>query len=71
MAFCLEDYDAIVHQVGCASAADTLACLRTVPYASLKAAQDASPFIFSYQASFPSLQLPWLSSDGDACSPWF
>ncbi|KAJ7786713.1 Alpha/Beta hydrolase protein [Mycena olivaceomarginata] len=49
-------YDAIVHQVGCASAADTLACLRTVPYASLKAAQDASPFIFSYQ----SLVLAWL-----------
>ncbi|KAJ7713004.1 Alpha/Beta hydrolase protein [Mycena metata] len=49
-------YDAIVQQVGCSSAADTLACLRTVPYATLKAAQDASPFIFSYQ----SLVLAWL-----------
>jgi len=49
-------YDAIVQQVGCSSAADTLACLRTVPYATLKAAQDASPFIFSFQ----SLVLAWL-----------
>ncbi|KAJ7119783.1 Alpha/Beta hydrolase protein [Mycena epipterygia] len=49
-------YDAIVSQTGCASAADTLACLRTVPYAKLKAAQDASPFIFAYQ----SLVLAWL-----------
>ncbi|KAK6992566.1 carboxylic ester hydrolase [Favolaschia claudopus] len=49
-------YDAIVKQVGCSSAADTLACLRTVPYSALKAAQDASPFIFSYQ----SLILAWL-----------
>ncbi|KAJ6584319.1 alpha beta-hydrolase [Mycena capillaripes] len=49
-------YDAIVQQVGCTGAADTLACLRTVPYATLKAAQDASPFIFAYQ----SLVLAWL-----------
>ncbi|KAJ7046422.1 carotenoid ester lipase precursor [Mycena alexandri] len=49
-------YDAIVQQVGCSSAADTLACLRTVPYTLLKAAQDASPFIFS----FHSLVLAWL-----------
>ncbi|KAJ7609760.1 Alpha/Beta hydrolase protein [Mycena polygramma] len=49
-------YDAIVQQVGCNSAADTLACLRTVPYSTLKAAQDASPFIFAYQ----SLILAWL-----------
>ncbi|KAF7299717.1 Carboxylic ester hydrolase [Mycena chlorophos] len=49
-------YDAIVEQVGCSSASDTLACLRTVPYASLKAAQDASPFLFAYQ----SLNLAWL-----------
>ncbi|KAF7357370.1 Carboxylic ester hydrolase [Mycena sanguinolenta] len=51
-----QDYDAIVEQVGCSSASDTLECLRTVPYASLKAAQDASPFIFAYQ----SLVLAWL-----------
>ncbi|KAF7327211.1 Carboxylic ester hydrolase [Mycena kentingensis (nom. inval.)] len=49
-------YDAIVNQVGCSSASDTLACLRTVPYSKLKAAVDASPGIFSYQ----SLVLAWL-----------
>ncbi|KAJ7051684.1 Alpha/Beta hydrolase protein [Mycena amicta] len=49
-------YDQIVQQVGCSSASDTLACLRTVPYATLKAAQDATPFIFAYQ----SLLLSWL-----------
>ncbi|KAJ7166299.1 carotenoid ester lipase precursor [Mycena crocata] len=49
-------YDAIVQQTGCSGSADTLACLRTVPYAKLKAAQDASPFIFAYQ----SLVLAWL-----------
>jgi hypothetical protein len=45
----LLDYDAIVQQTGCSASADTLECLRTVPYATLKAAQDASPFIFAYQ----------------------
>ncbi|KAF7292605.1 Carboxylic ester hydrolase [Mycena indigotica] len=49
-------YDQIVKQVGCSGAADTLACLRTVPFATLKAAQDATPFIFDYQ----SLLLAWL-----------
>ncbi|KAJ7480556.1 Alpha/Beta hydrolase protein [Mycena latifolia] len=49
-------YDAIVQQTGCSAATDTLACLRTVPYATLKAAQDASPFIFAYQ----SLAGAWL-----------
>ncbi|KAJ7268043.1 carotenoid ester lipase precursor [Mycena rebaudengoi] len=49
-------YDAIVSDTGCSGKADTLACLRTVPYATLKAAQDKSPFIFSYQ----SLVLAWL-----------
>lgn len=42
-------YDAVVSQTGCSSAADTLACLRTVPYATLKAAINRSPGIFSYQ----------------------
>ncbi|KAJ7844177.1 Alpha/Beta hydrolase protein [Mycena leptocephala] len=37
-------YDDLVAQTGCSGSADTLACLRTVPYAKLKAAQDASPF---------------------------
>ncbi|KAJ6554989.1 carotenoid ester lipase precursor [Mycena vulgaris] len=49
-------YDAIVQQTGCSGSADTLACLRTVPFAQLKAAQDASPFLFSYQ----SLMIAWL-----------
>ncbi|KAJ7628831.1 carotenoid ester lipase precursor [Roridomyces roridus] len=49
-------YDAMVEQTGCSGAADTLACLRTVPYAQFKAAQNASPGIFAYQ----SLVLAWL-----------
>ncbi|KAK7050555.1 carboxylic ester hydrolase [Favolaschia claudopus] len=49
-------YDQIVSQTGCSSASDTLACLRTVPFDKLKAAQDATPGIFSYQ----SLVLAWL-----------
>ncbi|KAJ7119782.1 carotenoid ester lipase precursor [Mycena epipterygia] len=44
-------YDAIVAETGCSGAADTLECLRTVPYATLKAAQDASPGIFAYQVN--------------------
>jgi hypothetical protein len=46
---CLKDYDQIVSQTGCSGASDTLACLRTVPFATLKAAQDATPGIFAYQ----------------------
>lgn len=49
-------YDHIVSQVGCSSAADTLACLRTVSWASLSAAINSTPMIFAYQ----SLQLAWL-----------
>ncbi|KAJ6485377.1 Alpha/Beta hydrolase protein [Mycena vitilis] len=49
-------YDELVAQTGCAGSADTLACLRGVPYDTLKAAQDASPFFLSYQ----SLVLAWL-----------
>ncbi|KAJ7697634.1 Alpha/Beta hydrolase protein [Mycena rosella] len=52
----LSDYDDIVHRTGCSKFSDTLACLQTVDYAVLKAAQDASPSIFSYQ----SLVLAWL-----------
>ncbi len=36
-------------QTGCSSSDDTLACLRTVSYETLKAAIDNSPFIFDYQ----------------------
>ena len=42
-------YDAIVKETGCSGAADTLDCLRTVPYGSLKAAINKSPGIFDYQ----------------------
>ncbi|KAF8964271.1 Alpha/Beta hydrolase protein [Flammula alnicola] len=42
-------YDAIVSATGCSNAADTLACLRTVPYADLKNAINQSPGIFAYQ----------------------
>ncbi|RDB14741.1 Lipase 4 [Hypsizygus marmoreus] len=49
-------YDAIVSQTGCSGSADTLQCLRTVPYATLKAAINRSPGIFTYQ----SLRLAWL-----------
>ncbi|KAJ7205201.1 carotenoid ester lipase precursor [Mycena pura] len=48
-------YDQIVQQVGCAGSADTLECLRTVPFDSLKAAQDATPFILSFE----SLRIAW------------
>ena len=43
-------YDAIVKETGCSGSADTLDCLRTVPYSSLKAAINKSPGIFDYQA---------------------
>jgi acetylcholinesterase len=43
-------YDAIVMQTGCSGSADTLDCLRTVPYSSLKAAINKSPGFFAYQA---------------------
>lgn len=42
-------YDALVKDTGCSGATDTLQCLRTVPYAALKAAINNSPGIFDYQ----------------------
>ncbi|KAK1221156.1 hypothetical protein PQX77_016055 [Marasmius sp. AFHP31] len=51
-----EYYDALVRDTGCSGSTDTLACLRKVPYSTLKAAIDASPGIFDYQ----SLRLAWL-----------
>ncbi|KAI0345568.1 carotenoid ester lipase precursor [Trametopsis cervina] len=36
-------YDQIVQKTGCAGSADTLQCLRQVPYATLKAAVDQAP----------------------------
>ncbi|KDQ26036.1 hypothetical protein PLEOSDRAFT_160636 [Pleurotus ostreatus PC15] len=49
-------YEAIAAETGCSSASDTLACLRSVPYSTLKTAVDHTPFIFDYQ----SLALAWL-----------
>lgn len=42
-------FDAIVAETGCGAAADKLECLRTVPYANLTAAMNASPGSYSYQ----------------------
>jgi acetylcholinesterase len=42
-------YDAIVEETGCTGAADTLQCLREVPFTTLKLAVDRSPNIFSFQ----------------------
>ncbi|TFK33460.1 carotenoid ester lipase precursor [Crucibulum laeve] len=50
-----QHYDALVSLTGCSGTSDTLACLRTLPYTTLKAAIDRSPGIFDYQ----SLNLAW------------
>ncbi|KXN87213.1 Lipase 1 [Leucoagaricus sp. SymC.cos] len=50
-----ELYDTIVAETGCSGSADTLDCLRNLPYDTLKAAIDKSPGIFDYQ----SLRLAW------------
>lgn len=42
-------YDALVKETSCTGSSDTLECLRTVPYAKLKAAINKSPGIFAYQ----------------------
>ncbi|KAF9265193.1 alpha/beta-hydrolase [Marasmius fiardii PR-910] len=44
-------YDAIVQGTGCSGASDTLACLRTVPFANLKAAIDKTPTIFDFHSN--------------------
>ncbi|KAF9523405.1 carotenoid ester lipase precursor [Crepidotus variabilis] len=49
-------YDTLITETGCSSAADTLACLRTVPYSKLKAAINLAPGVFAYQ----SLNLAWV-----------
>ncbi|TDL14968.1 carotenoid ester lipase precursor [Rickenella mellea] len=48
-------YDQLVADAGCSGSSDTLACLRSVPFKTLKAAVDKSPSIFSYL----SLELAW------------
>jgi len=45
-----QQYYDIVKETGCSGSADTLDCLRTVPYSSLKAAINKSPGFFAYQA---------------------
>lgn len=40
-------YDALVQGLGCANSTDTLNCLRQVPFASLKAAVDMTPSLYS------------------------
>ncbi|KAJ7164210.1 Alpha/Beta hydrolase protein [Mycena filopes] len=55
-------YDALVAATNCTLAADTLNCLRRVPFEALMAAADQTPDIFSYK----SLQLVWRPYvDGD------
>ncbi|KAJ3801933.1 Alpha/Beta hydrolase protein [Lentinula aff. detonsa] len=49
-------YDDLVEATGCSGSDDTLNCLRGVDYSVLKAAVDATPGIFAYQA----LNLAWL-----------
>jgi acetylcholinesterase len=48
-------YDFVVQQVGCSTAADTLDCLRTVPYDALSAAFAATPNLSSYRVHAFSL----------------
>jgi acetylcholinesterase len=45
-------YDGILAETNCSRAADSLACLRLVPYLTLKAAiKSVTPGIFSYQVT--------------------
>lgn len=44
-------YDTIVEETGCTGSADTLQCLRALPFDVLKAAIDKSPGIFDFQVS--------------------
>ncbi|KAF5312786.1 hypothetical protein D9619_002535 [Psilocybe cf. subviscida] len=48
-------YDVLTQDTGCASAADSLACLRALPFPVLKASVDKTPSFFSYL----SLALVW------------
>ncbi len=45
------DYDALVQRTGCEGSADTLECLRQVPFGVLKAAVDKSPNLFDQSVS--------------------
>ena len=55
-------YDFMVSETNCTNAADTLECLRGVPFDAFKAAQDKSPGIFAYQVRVLSpTRLSWYS----------
>ncbi|KAK1239396.1 hypothetical protein MKX07_008884 [Trichoderma sp. CBMAI-0711] len=43
-------YDSVVKKAGCSASADTLACLRQVPYSKFLAAVNAAPGILSYSS---------------------
>lgn len=43
-------YDAVVANAGCAGEADTLACLRSVPYDVFLSASNSVPFLLSYRS---------------------
>lgn len=47
-------YDLIVNQAGCAQSNDTLACLRRIPFYTLKSAVDSGPSLFGYNVTFQS-----------------
>ncbi|KAN0139659.1 Alpha/Beta hydrolase fold [Lactarius tabidus] len=49
-------YDLMVDKTGCSNSADTLECLRKVPYTTFKKAMDETPNFFAYQG----LVLAWL-----------
>ena len=46
-------YDFLVENTGCSDSSDTLECLRTAPYDTLKAAMNNTPSDFSYQVRDP------------------
>ena len=60
-------YDAVVQEVGCSTASDSLACLRTVDYANLHAAMDNSPGISSYQVYSSALHTSDKPDHGGPC----
>ena len=61
-------YDQLVDATGCKNNKDTLQCLREVPYDDLKAAQDNTPFVFSYQVGCDFSVAPSCSFSTCYCS---
>lgn len=54
-------YDALVQKTGCAGTADTLDCLRGVPYQTLQDAINEQPGVLSYQVRNIAVQLGMLT----------